>query len=147
MDLNKPNTENLAGIKSLKFIDSKYVNSVENGLIDIKPGFTLNKVHTVIGKWNFTGDLNKDSSSFYDFKLNGVISGHDKMILANTVLMSEADLILVIELENISYIAGNPDEGIHFLFSNFSGSIPGDDTGYNLTFFRKMRRGLVVKTA
>lgn len=143
-DIIKPKTENIAGIISLKFIDVNNVKSVENGVLEIKPGFSLKKIDTTVGKFSFEGDFPSEKEGVYDFKVSGIISGHDKTILANTILASNADLIVVVELDNITYIAGNMDEGIHFKFGHFSGSKPGDETGYKLEFYRKLRRPIMV---
>jgi len=143
-DINKPKTENLAGIISLKFADILNVKSVENGVLELKPNYSLKKIDTIQGKWNFEGDFLSESDGGYDFKLSGIISGHDKNLLTNTIMASVSDLVLVVQLNNISYLAGNLDEGIHFKFSHFSGSKPGEETGYKLDFYRKLRRPVIV---
>lgn len=144
IDINKPKTENLAGIKSIQFADINNIDSIENGILKMKTGYQLRKIDTKWGKWSFEGDYTTETNGVYDFKLSGIISGHNKTILANTILAGNSDLILVIGLDNITYIAGNKDEGIHFKFGHFSGSIPGDEIGYKLEFYRKLRKPVMV---
>ena len=143
-DINKPKTENSAGVVSLKFADINNVESVENGILKMKTGFTVKKIDVTTGKWSFEGDLSPDANGVYDFKLSGAISGHDSTILKNSMLASATDLILLIYLNNITYLAGNTEEGIHFKFGHLSGLIPGDETGYKLDFYRKLRKPVVV---
>jgi hypothetical protein len=143
-DINKPKTENLAGIKSIKFADISNVKRIENGIIEMKPGFLLKKIETSFGKWTFEGDLSDAAADGYDFKVSGLLSGHDKSILANTIMANAADLLLVIELKDITYAAGNLDEGIHFKFSHYSGAMPFDESGYKLEFYRKLIRAVMV---
>ncbi len=144
VDINRPKTENSAGVISVKIADINNVESVENGILKMKSGFTLKKIDVTTGKWNFEGDLSPDANGIYDFKLSGIISGHDVTILKNSIQASSSDLIILIYLNNITYIAGNPDEGIHFKFGHFSGTVPGEETGYKLEFYRKLRRPVMV---
>ena len=143
-DINKPKTENLAGIISLKFADINNVKSIENGIIEMKPGFSLREIETTTGKWIFEGDLSDAAADGYDFKVSGILSGHDKALLSNTKLANASDLIVVVELTNITYAAGNTDEGIHFKFSHYSGAMPFDESGYKLEFYRKLIRPVMV---
>ena len=143
-DINKPKTENLAGIKSIKFADISNVKRVENGIIEMKPGFLLKKIETSFGKWTFEGDLSDAAADGYDFKISGIISGHDRAILMNTTIASNSGLILIVELNNIMYVAGNLDEEIRFKFSHYSGAMPFDESGYKLEFYRKLRRAVMV---
>ena len=143
-DLNKPQTENLAGIIWLKFIDISNVECIENGILTLKPGFSMRKIHTSREKWSLDGYWSTNANDGFDFKVSGIISGHDKNILANSILASTTDLLLLINLDNIMYAAGNLDEGIHFSFTQFSGIKPGDETGYKLEFFRKLRRPVMI---
>ena len=139
-NINKPKIENSAGIRSLKYADIVNVESVENGVLKMKPGFTLKSIQNSLGKWNFDSNYAPEANGEYDFKLSGTISGHDKALSDNSVLAACTGFVLVIELDNITYLAGNPDEGIHCKFGHYSGTMPGDDTGYKLEFYRKLRR-------
>ena len=143
-DILKPKTENQAGIISIKYSDINNIASVENGTITMKPGFTLKKIQNSFDKWSFIGDFTAEVNGSYDFKLSGITSGHDKTLLNNSITASNTDLILVIQLDNITYIAGNLDEGIHCKFGHYSGTMPGDDTGYKLEFYRKLRRPIMM---
>ena len=143
-DIEKPKTENSAGIISLRFADINNVESCENGIIKMKTGFQLRKIETKRGKWSFEGDFTTEGNGFYDFKLSGIISGHNKNILPITLLASITKLLLIVELDNVVYAAGNLDEGIHFKFGHFSGTTPGDETGYKFEFYRKLRKPVMV---
>ncbi len=143
-DLNKPKTENSAGVKSLKYADIANVESVENGILKVKTGFSVKNIQTSLGKWLFDSNFAPEANGEYDFKLSGSISGHDKALLINSVLAAYCGFVLIIELDNITYIAGNPDEGIHFKFNHYSGSSPEEDTGYKIDFYRKLRRPAVM---
>lgn len=137
-DINKPGTENIAGVKSIRFADIENVVSVENGVLKMKQGFSPKKLEITQGKYTYECDQDA-SGKFFDFKVQGILSGHEKNVLANIVLATDCDLILLVELDNITYICGNTEEGIHFKFGTFSGGKPGDDTGNKLEFWRKLR--------
>ncbi len=145
-DINKPNKEVLAGISSLKYVDINNVESLENGVLKLKPGFQLRKIYTSVGKWTFDGNLSNETDNYFDFKLSGIISGHDKTLLQNVLDASNSRLLLVIQTNGVNYVAGNLDEFIHTSFSNFSGALPGEETGYKLVFYRKLRKPLTILT-
>ena len=143
-DINKPNKEVLAGISSLKYMDINNVDSLENGVLKLKPGFQLRKIYTSIGKWSFDGSFSNETDNYFDFKLSGIISGHDKALLQSVLDASNTRLLLVIQLDGVNYVAGNTDEFIRCFFSNFSGTVPGDETGYKINFVRKLRHPLTI---
>ena len=50
VDINRPKTENSAGVISVKIADINNVESVENGILKMKSGFTLKKIDVTTGK-------------------------------------------------------------------------------------------------
>ena len=102
IDINKPKTENSAGIRSLKYVDIVNVESVENGILKMKTGFTVKSIQNSLGKWNFDSNYAPEANGEYDFKLSGIISGYDKALLNNSVLAACTGFVLVIELDNIT---------------------------------------------
>lgn len=143
-DINKPNTENSAGIKSIKYVDINNVETVENGIITMKTGFTLKKIQNSFDKWYYEGDFTVEANGMFEVKMSGIISGNDKSLFSNLVTLTNTDLILVVQLDNITYIIGTKEEGIHCKIGNFSGTKPGDETGFKLEFFRKLRKSPMV---
>ncbi|MFZ4414341.1 MAG: hypothetical protein ACOYOV_14755 [Bacteroidales bacterium] len=145
-DINKPNKEVLAGINLLKYVDINNVEYLENGVLKLKPGFQLRKIFTSVGKWSFDGSLSNETDNYFDFKLSGIISGHDKILLQNVLNASNSRLLLIIQTDGVNYVAGNLDEFIHTSFSNFSGALPGEESGYKINFFRKLRQPFTILT-
>ena len=143
-DINKPSIENSAGIKSIKYADNNNVESVENGILTMKTGYTLKKIQNSFDKWTYDGDFTVEANGMFEVKISGIISGNDKNLFSNLVTLTNTDLILVVQLDNITYIIGNKEEGIHCKIGNFSGTKPGDETGFKLEFFRKLRKPPMV---
>jgi hypothetical protein len=145
-DINKPDKEVIAGISSLKYVDINNVESLENGILKLKTGFQLRKIYTSIGKWSFEGSLSNETDNYFDFRLSGIFSSHDKTLLQSVSDASNNRLLLVIQLDGVIYVAGNTEEFIRCSFSNFSGTLPSDETGYKINFARKLRNPLTILT-